>query len=659
MKSSHRISRATGADRRELFRPVGWSVVVTLLAVVALLWFLQAAISNERVAARARLAQAYQGYAEEAKAELAESWRALTAEIRATRGDGGSAAQRFEKLVAGQDIDSVLVYGADGALNYPTLLPGPSRRVEGAEEQTAWEEAANLENGRGDLLAAARSYRKIAEAAIEAGQVDEHLRAGQAEVRCFLRLGQAAAAANQYRKIFRSEVDGVDRDGRSLRLGTGLAVFEAFDERDSAEAMSLGRALAKQVGDYGNDRIPASQRRFAMTVLEEAGVASFPTREAEDLAAAVLLAGRGRREAGDEFLRPSALPGVFLWSGLGSDCEVLLRESTLQRNLNEVLAMVRIPEGARLSLLPMDDPGDSENELVAAMVGRQMPGWRISVALDESAAADLGARRIAIYAAVGIVAVLSLAFMTWLVANSYRRHLRRAQLKHDLAATISHELKTPLSSMRLLVDVLLEGERIEEQQTREYLELISSENARLSHLVENFLTYARIENHSERAGTKGEGGGERIAPIEIVRSTADSVGRRYGAARIEMDVAEDLPEFETEGEALGTALLNLADNACKYSPEASPVTLRCTQQECGDLCFEVADHGKGFTDSQLERAFESFERLDEQSVGTVSGCGLGLYIVRRLVERLGARLEVSSVPGEGSRFRILFSPSAA
>ena len=74
--------------------------------------------------------------------------------------------------------------------------------------------------------------------------------------------------------------------------------------------------------------------------------------------------------------------------------------------------------------------------------------------------------------------------------------------------------------MRLLVDVLLEGERIEEDQAREYLELISSENARLSHLVENFLTYARIENGAEKAGTRGEIVGERIAPDEIVVSSS-------------------------------------------------------------------------------------------------------------------------------------------
>ena len=617
---------------------------VIVLAVGGLLWSLWVAASNERLAARERLSRAYRGYAEAGKAALADHWREFSQGLASSEDASGSVGQRFVSIVEDLGADAVLIYDEDGVLRYPTLLPEPAE--EATMSDARWAAAQKAEFQDGEFIAAAAIFGAIAGDAVRDDRPDEAMLAWRSETRCLLRGGGNSGALDRFRSNAEHGFDALDRDGRSMRAGTALAVFEALQRDSPTDAKAVGEQLAEWVADYSADSIPASQRRFLMAVLESAGVAKFPTRSAEDLAARVLLAERGGRWG--DGLHATALADVVSWSDASTRCEVLLRRDTLHDWFERSLLAVGAPADAQLSV---SEPGAaSENVLVSTDAGKMMPGWRIDVAMDEAALANLGGQRIAVYTLVGAGVVLALVLLAWLVARGFLKQLRRAQIKHDLAATVSHELKTPLASMRLLVDVLLEGDSIDEARAREYLGMIAAENARLSHLVENFLAYARIE--------KGPGAAtiEPLAPGEVLQATAAAIGRRYGETRIEIDVEPGLPQVETDGEALGTALLNLADNACKYSPEESAVKLSCARHADGDLCFGVEDSGAGLTDSQLERAFESFARIDENLDTPVGGCGLGLFIVRRLVGRIGGRLVVSSHPGEGSQFNILLAP---
>jgi signal transduction histidine kinase len=188
-----------------------------------------------------------------------------------------------------------------------------------------------------------------------------------------------------------------------------------------------------------------------------------------------------------------------------------------------------------------------------------LPGWQLAMLLERAPQPS-----IAIYFWTGLLVLGAMAVLTLLAVRVLRREAALARLKNDLVATVSHELKTPLSSMRVLVDTLLDAEKFNEQTTREYLELIARENNRLSRLVENFLTFSRIERNKHLF---------QLKPV-AVRPIIDAAVKAVPAGHFDLQVKPDLPEIMADPDALGTALINLLENAGKHSENGHPVVVR-------------------------------------------------------------------------------------
>ena len=249
---------------------------------------------------------------------------------------------------------------------------------------------------------------------------------------------------------------------------------------------------------------------------------------------------------------------------------------------------------------------------------------------------------------IGIIAVLGLT-----VARYLSRQMKLTRLKNDLIATVSHELKTPLASMRVLVDTLLAGRCEQPDRQREYFQLIAGENERLSRLIDNFLTFSRMERN-KRAFEFADLRVEEVvaAAVESVRERFDSPGCRF-----EVDVAADLPPIVGDRDALITVLLNLLDNAWKYSPGDKRITLRAYSTD-GGVCLAVADSGIGLSRRAARKVFERFYQVDQSLARGAGGCGLGLAIVKFIVDAHGGTIDVESRPGQGSRF-IVRLPAAS
>jgi signal transduction histidine kinase len=231
------------------------------------------------------------------------------------------------------------------------------------------------------------------------------------------------------------------------------------------------------------------------------------------------------------------------------------------------------------------------------------------------------------------------------------------KLRGALIANISHELRTPLSMIRLGAETLKRSTRLTQKQRDEIEETMLREVLHLSHLVENVLDVARIQNRNAKALAFTP-----VRPRDLVTSlvsTYESWIRSKGF-EISLQIEEAVDEQLWDRDAVSRALLNLIDNAIKYSADEKVlgITLRQTEQH---VIIEVRDRGIGIAANDIGRIFDPYYRAQFSDTQTRRGAGLGLTLVQQIVASHGGRVEVESQPGTGSAFRLLFprGPSSA
>lgn len=434
-----------------------------------------------------------------------------------------------------------------------------------------------------------------------------------------------------------------DTSERSVEANAQLLALESSTNRTSEAA----ERLRDRLNDYGAVTLPSSQRRFLMHELQRLDpTLQFPTLAAEELAARhlemnpVILKGT--------VLRPTELSGVWAVASPNERVRALFTTAGLRARLSEAIRNSSLPKGVTVAVVAPGEEAMTESTLVTASLGPELPGWRLALSLDNRTLFDTEAdRRVARYLAVGSVVIAAMAVLAVFIARGVERQVALARLKNDLVANVSHELKTPLTAMRALVDTLLDTERFDEKTTREYLQLLATENARLSRLIENFLTFSRLERNKFKFESKD------VRPLQVVASAVEAFGERVHApgCTFESHVAEDLPSIHVDADALVTALLNLFDNAWKYSGDKKRIVLHADARN-GNVCFSVEDNGVGLSPREAKRVFDRFYRTDQRLASATSGCGLGLSIVQSIVEAHHGSVRVESEPGRGSTFTI-------
>jgi signal transduction histidine kinase len=273
----------------------------------------------------------------------------------------------------------------------------------------------------------------------------------------------------------------------------------------------------------------------------------------------------------------------------------------------------------------------------------RLPGWRVRMPMPGGKLpAGVTSRQAASYLWVGSLTIALMATLAVLAGRALRRQMRVTRLKTDLVAAVSHELKTPLASMQLLVDSLLETEPLDPVRTREYLQLVARENTRLNRLIENFLTFSRMEN------ARGKFEFARARPEDVVHSALESVAGRFP---VQVEIEPGLPALHADVDALVTVLLNLLDNAFKYTGDDKHIELRAYTTH-DRLCFEVRDNGIGIAPRDQKRVFRRFFQVDRALSRQTGGVGLGLSIVEFIVKAHGGTVSVFSQAGIGSRFTV-------
>jgi signal transduction histidine kinase len=252
-----------------------------------------------------------------------------------------------------------------------------------------------------------------------------------------------------------------------------------------------------------------------------------------------------------------------------------------------------------------------------------------------------------IYLYMFLAIAVILGFGLVLTVRTVTRELELARLKSDFVSTVSHEFKSPLTSIRQLSEMLQSGRVPSEERRQRYYDILVEQSARLSALVTNVLDLARIEEGRKEFRFETLDLGGLIA--DLAEATQHRVG--YEGFQIRTEIREPLPPVRADPEALRQAISNLLNNAIQYSGESRQVNLEASA-EGRSVTVTVQDFGMGIPEAEIGRVFDRFFRGSSEITQSVRGSGLGLTLVREIAEAHGAVVDVESEVGNGSTFRI-------
>ena len=349
--------------------------------------------------------------------------------------------------------------------------------------------------------------------------------------------------------------------------------------------------------------------------------------------------------------------GTKALAGIAFDGDYL-RDQFFPQMLNEVMSrnvaeaqtdkntVIMVHGKSESSPLAACDGWDGGTPEVERNMEAVFPGLALGIKLRGTTLAAIGQHffRSSFLTLAGLSLVLACG-----IALTYRnvsKEMALARLKSDFVSNVSHELRTPLSLIRLYAETLEMGRLTNPEKYQEYYCIIRKESERLTALINNILDFSRIE-----AGRK-EYDFRETDLRELVRNTLDSY--RYQIEQHGFTYEEkidEVPPVRVDREAMARSLVNLVNNALKYSQDRKFIGVSLYPDN-GTVKLEVVDHGIGIPHQEQSKIFEKFYRVGDPLVHNTKGSGLGLSLVRHIAQAHGGDVLVDSSPGQGSKFTI-------
>jgi two-component system phosphate regulon sensor histidine kinase PhoR len=318
----------------------------------------------------------------------------------------------------------------------------------------------------------------------------------------------------------------------------------------------------------------------------------------------------------------------------------------LYRDLDRNSRMNVVDEEGRILFGPPLQAG-------APAVSLQFPttlyNWRLQVALASAEGLEQRTvrQRYVQLAVVGMAMLIAVVGVVIIVRASIQER-RLAALQSDFVANVSHELKTPLSSVRMFAELLLTRRVPNDDKRKEYLQIIMGESERLSSLIDNVLDFAKVE----RGKDAYEFAEDDLA--EVAARAVDSL--RYRAERLGIELVTNLQPATIvfDARAVELAIINLIDNAFKYARGTPSVNVSVARTAAGGARVRVADEGPGIPREEQERIFDRFVRGRNASEAHVRGSGIGLALVKHIADTHGGSITIESptASGRGSAFEL-------
>lgn len=245
---------------------------------------------------------------------------------------------------------------------------------------------------------------------------------------------------------------------------------------------------------------------------------------------------------------------------------------------------------------------------------------------------------------------LVLLFGALLINRNIKRQLELAQLKSDFISNVSHEIRTPLALVSMYIETLeLDRVRTEEKK-KEYYSIIFNETQRLSNMVNKILNFSQIENDKRKYSYS------KTNVNTVINEVLNTFKFHLAEKKFDLELAleDNIPEILADSEALADAIINLLDNAIKYSANQKFIGIKTGKQK-DKVFIEIIDKGIGISESDQKKIFEKFYRVTEKNLAhKAKGSGLGLSIVKHVMDKHNAKIIIKSKIGSGTTFRLVF-----
>ncbi len=449
--------------------------------------------------------------------------------------------------------------------------------------------------------------------------------------RVLRRMGKREECYEEYKQILSSSPDLVEEHGIPLALYAVPPLFDAGMKRQETLALMAG-LLNK------SDGLPPAALyllRDLATKLAAADLNDELTRQIHVREQAEALQRDFSR------LMPALHGQEPVWLTFG-DPLLLVSIVTRPASNDSLLIAVHAQEMFAGSTSPY--PVMLTTAKAGEPLGEQFPGLRVKIAAR--AEGDDSLRQSFLFIAISLVVGLTL-FAGYLLFRDVRREVHTAEMRSQFVSGVSHELKTPLTAIRVFAESMRLDEDMERQTQQEYLDTILRESERLNRLVGNILDFGRIEHGSRDYQLRP------VSLADAVDAVAQTMKYRLQQSGFHLEVVLDgnLPQILADRDAIEQAILNLTDNAVKYSGEAREIGLRL-YREGNRAVIQVIDHGIGIPHEEQERIFERFYRVPSPENQRVAGAGIGLALVKHIVKAHGGTVEVESKPSQGSIFTL-------
>jgi signal transduction histidine kinase len=591
---------------------------LTFVSVSALGWLGWRLISQDRIVE-----------AQRARERLEQAADRIAANFRRSL-DG---ERRLQGLTLTVTSDSFSVAPPERLLYYPHAAP------EAEAPGAAFREGESYEFREEQPLLAIASYERLAradDAAVRAGAL---LRLA----RVLRKIGRKEQSLAVYRRL--EAIPEVRVAGTPAELVARHEICVLRGGKQDAESLLAGLREARwqlRRGQFefyweealklaGRNRAPDAAPDAARVALAEAAGA------AGDLAAGA--------HAAEQVVHAAGFPFLLVWRGPPDHRTVLLAtvDSVLQQIAKgeDVYCVALDGNGRRLA-----GRGDGQGRAVLRSAAEFHIPWTLAVtARPGSADAAMLARQRFLQTAIGMM-MLFLLSGTYFIARAIRREAYVSRLQSDFVSAVSHEFRSPLTSMRQLSEILAEGRVPSEERRQLYYETLVGETNRLERLVETLLNFGRMEARAKKYKF------QELDAGRLAQDAAAAFERELGRDRKIECAGESHCWIRADAEALAVALRNLLDNAVKYSPPDARVGVEWARAGA-QVAIVVRDQGVGIPAAERRSIFEKFVRGSAAAALNVGGTGVGLAMVRQIVAAHGGEIRVESEPGSGSRFTIL------